>query len=125
MPCERQAIVKEGINNFPAKDIVLKTEKGEATYQKTDVYRGIMWYTYISENMQNIYPVPVDRVQEIIVMNEKGQKPDDLISFDRISGENKEYMNDVGQESLTRFEKKNQKNRKYSKKSGRKSRENI
>jgi len=109
--------------DFPSKDIVLKTAKGEATYQKTDVYRGIMWYTYISENMQNIFPVPVGRVQEIIEMNEKGQKPDDLITFERISGENKEYMNDVGQESLTRFEQKKQQKRKYPKKSGRKSRE--
>ena len=112
----------EAQKDFPSKDVILRTQKGDATYLKTDVYRGIFWYIYNNDKIQNIYPVPVERAKEIIQLNKEGKKPDDLIIFHQDPGDIKEYKNDVGQDSLTRFEKKTSPNKKFSKRSGKKSR---
>ncbi|MDA3778990.1 MAG: regulatory iron-sulfur-containing complex subunit RicT [Bacteroidales bacterium] len=93
---------------FPNTEIALETMQGTASYFKTDILRGIMWYSFKNELSANISPVPVERVKEIIKLNEKGQKPDLLIDTSGIinTEKNLDYDNVVGQESLTRFDKK-------------------
>ena len=49
------------------------TDKGEATLQKTDIFRKIMWFGYKEESAW--YPLNVDRVNEILKLNQAGQKP--------------------------------------------------
>jgi len=114
----------EAQNNIPSKEIVLKTSKGEAYYQKNDVYRGIMWYSYNHDKIQTIVPVPVERVKEIIKLNAEGKLPDELITFQADTSSSSDYKNDVGQESLTRFENKNPSNKRNKKRSSRKNRNN-
>ncbi len=90
---------------FPNRDIVLKTRDGEAFHQKTDIYRGIYWYSFDRSMAVNLIPVPVERVWEIIEMNNIGKSPERLV--DLIEAETVKSMgfNDViGEESLTRFE---------------------
>lgn len=41
---ELDAYVEE-IKMFPDTDIKLKTEKGDASYQKMDIFRNVMWYS--------------------------------------------------------------------------------
>ena len=51
----------------------LQTEKGDAALQKTDIFRKIMWFGYKDETAW--YPLNVDRVNEILRMNQEGKKP--------------------------------------------------
>jgi hypothetical protein len=49
------------------------TERGEATLQKTDIFRKIMWFGYRDENTW--YPINVERVNHILQQNREGKKP--------------------------------------------------
>ena len=97
--------------SFPDRSVVLKTSKGKASHQKTDVYRGIMWYLLEGEKGTSIVPVSAERVKQIIAMNKKEEFPENLTNPIDIAKPEKDegYQNVVGQESLTRFENSNKK----------------
>ncbi len=102
--------------DFPDHSIVLKVSDGDAYHQKTDIYRGIYWYSFDRETSTNLIPVPVERVREIIGINKAGKKPDRLVELGDIEPAKAMDFNDViGQESLTRFEDKNRKRKKRKK----------
>jgi cell fate regulator YaaT (PSP1 superfamily) len=109
---------EDALKNFPRQSGSLKTAAGEANLQKTDVYRGILWYAYDSKGGQALVPVPVERVSEIVEMNSRGAVPDELVESSPVFKGRPvlEYTNGAGQESLTRFEsaktKKNKKRKK-------------
>ncbi len=63
----------EALEDIPKVEGPLLTEKGEATLQKTDIFRKIMWFGFREENTW--YPLNVDRVNEILKMNREGKKP--------------------------------------------------
>ena len=63
----------EALEGIPKIEGPLLTEKGEATLQKTDIFRKIMWFGFREEN--NWYPLNVSRVNEILRMNHDGKKP--------------------------------------------------
>jgi cell fate regulator YaaT (PSP1 superfamily) len=106
--------------NFPDSAINLKTRQGEAYHLKTDVYRGIMWYSTSREGGQALIPVPVERVSEIQAMNRQGKEPDELMNVPIVERPvTLEYTNGAGQGSLTRFEKENSKKKKKKKRSHR------
>ena len=93
--------------DFPDKEIPLRTEKGLLYHQKTDVFKGIMWYSANKDSALNSIPVPIHTVIEIIEQNKKG------IEVPELSADVEEndvtaigYTNVVGQESLTRFDDK-------------------
>jgi len=101
--------------HFPDTSINLKTRQGEAYHLKTDVYRGIMWYSNAESGGQALVPVPAERVSEIQAMNRNGKMPDELIELNIPDRTDKlEYTNGAGQGSLTRFER--EKSRKKKKK---------
>lgn len=98
--------------DFPSTEIVLETIKGPAYHNKTDIFRRIMWYSFDAENIVNITPVPIDRVKEIIELNKKGEKVETLIDLAVIEEGILDYKNEVGQESLTRFDDQKSKRKK-------------
>ena len=101
---------------FPDKEIVLKTVQGELFYQKTDIYRGIYWYSFDKYSTLNLIPISVERVNEIIEANKLGEIPE---AFDLVVEEVKPeaiYQNDFGQDSLTRFDDQKAKSPKKKKK---------
>jgi len=63
----------EALTYIPKVESPLLTEKGEAQLQKTDIFRKIMWFGYKEENTW--YPINVDRVNEILQLNQAGKKP--------------------------------------------------
>lgn len=63
----------EALKDIPEVEAPLLTEKGEATLQKTDIFRKIMWFGYKEENTW--YPINIDRVNEILEWNRSGRKP--------------------------------------------------
>jgi cell fate regulator YaaT (PSP1 superfamily) len=87
----------------------LETMNGTIYLQKTDVLKGIMYFSIAESPV--IFPISVEKVREIIDGNKKGEKPELYIdSGDIIS----EFKSAVGEDSLTRFDKnrKKRKNRK-------------
>lgn len=63
----------EALKFIPDVEKPLLTHKGEATLQKTDIFRKLMWFAYKDEN--NWYALNVDRVNEILELNREGKKP--------------------------------------------------
>ena len=95
----------DAIKEFPDENIVLKTIKGEATVQKLDVYGGIMWFSY-KTNDSELFAIQIDKVKEIIQMNKNGKSPEKLEDFAR-KQEKKVVLDMVtGTEDLYRFDKK-------------------
>lgn len=70
----------EALRDFPDNRIKLKTKKGEAGYQKSDIFKKIMWYAYAGDTT-NIMAIPIEKVKTIINMNRKGNLPKDLESW--------------------------------------------
>lgn len=102
--------------DFPNTSIPLETKDGTAYHQKTDIFKRQMWYSFDKFNSMNMVQVSVDRVKEIIRLNKKGTKVDKLIS--EKSTDNKkslDYENVVGQDSLNRFDKKENPNKRRGK----------
>lgn len=97
--------------DFPETTIALEFKDGKAHHAKTDVYKRIMTYSYKKDDIPTFVELSVDRVKEIIELNKKGIKPDTLegdvevVETEYIP----DYENVVGQESLTRFDKKKKK----------------
>ena len=92
--------------NFPPLDVALETHEGKAFHQKTDIFKRIMWYSFSQESATNMVPVPVDRAWEIIQQNRKGVIPRQLLLKESGIEPEMGYTNAVGQDSLTRFDKK-------------------
>jgi cell fate regulator YaaT (PSP1 superfamily) len=111
----------DALKGFPSTNLKLKTKKGSAFYRKMDIFRNIMWYSYQDEPLKFI-ELKLDRVNEIVAMNKKDEKPADLVGFVELKEVIKEpeYSNVVGQDDLTRFDKPkggNNKNRNKKRKS--------
>jgi hypothetical protein len=66
----------EALEHIPKIEAPLLTEKGEATLQKTDIFRKIMWFGFVAENTW--YPLNVERVNQILQLNREGKKPANL-----------------------------------------------
>jgi hypothetical protein len=76
-----------------------------------------MWFSYPDEPSK-FYELSLDRVKEIVELNQNGRIPSDLEDFVEIpelDNAEPDYENVVGQDSLTRFDHKNKKNKRRSK----------
>jgi len=110
--------------DFPDKNIVLELKNGTAYYQKTDVYRGLMWYSYEKETSTNLVPVPVERVNEIISHNRKGNKLPELIEYENVrqplthEADMGFHNEDPSRLDKKNFQKRSRKSRKNKKKKG-------
>lgn len=97
----------DAIKDFPDSSVKLHTHKGTAFHQKTDIFKRRMWYSY-EEHPSVFYELTIDRVKEIISLNAKNNKVDELVSEKQLKKEQvkePDYENVVGQDSLTRFDK--------------------
>lgn len=106
-----KASYKDAVSQFPPK-INLQTQDGLARYMKIDVYKKLIWYSVKSDNHEFITSVSTTRVFEIIEMNKKGEKPENLKEELFTKGVITDYNDVVGQESITRFDNKPKKRRK-------------
>ncbi len=100
----------DALKSFPKTEVKLRTEKGTAVCQKTDIFKGHMWYAYEGEWM-NWHVLTTDQANEIIAKNAKKEKVASLEEFasELIVDTKVDFENVVGQDSLTRFDKpKNQ-----------------
>ncbi len=93
----------DATKGFPNTDLILKTKKGEATHQKTDIFQKLMWYTYISDP-SNLLAIPVDKVILILDENKKGNLPECLEDYSHIKEAKTEFDSSLSQDELTRFD---------------------
>jgi hypothetical protein len=105
----------DALKDIPEKVDVLQTEIGNARLQKTDIFKKMMWFSY--QNQEDWIPLKVSRVREIVAMNKRGEKPNNLkdeavelkpsVAAEKIL----DYENVVGQDSLTRLDNNQRRNK--------------
>jgi cell fate regulator YaaT (PSP1 superfamily) len=112
----------DALKEFPKTETKLFTEKGTAVCQKTDIFKGHLWYAYEGEWM-NWHKLTTDQANEIISKNSKKEKVPNLEDYasELFEDTKVEFENVVGQDSLTRFDNPNHKNKRRNKKGNRKS----
>ncbi len=64
----------DALKDIPVVEGPIKTQKGVAFLQKTDIFRRIMWFGYASESTW--HPVPMARVVELQALNKDGITPE-------------------------------------------------
>jgi cell fate regulator YaaT (PSP1 superfamily) len=90
--------------SFPPKEVSLELTDGTAYFQKMEVHKGIYWYSTDQHSSVNLIPVPVQRVKEIISLNRKGIKVDQLNIFDKSLDSVALSVDLLKNNSLTRFD---------------------
>ncbi|MEJ6791662.1 MAG: regulatory iron-sulfur-containing complex subunit RicT [Lacinutrix sp.] len=98
---------QDALKAFPKTDTKLYTEKGTAVCQKTDIFKGHMWYAYEGEWM-NWHKITTDQARGIIKINNNKER-EKIASLEEYASELEEevavaFENVVGQDSLTRFD---------------------
>ena len=67
----------DALKEFPKTETKLYTEKGTAVCQKTDIFKGHLWYAYEGEWM-NWHKLTTDQANEIISKNSRKEKVPNL-----------------------------------------------
>ena len=96
----------DALKDIPKSDVKLFTQKGTAVCQKTDIFKGHLWYAYEGEWMNWHKITNSDQANEIIAINKKKEKIASLEEYasELIEDTKTEFENVVGQDSLTRFD---------------------
>jgi len=114
----------DALKDIPESNIRLSLSKGTMVHRKTDIFKRVMWYNLIPEVKdseertpfvpENWVPLSVERVKEIIELNKRGQKPDDagMLEMEDTTEDDMHYKDVVGQDSLTRMDRKKKKKKK-------------
>ena len=111
----------DALKDFPKSDTKLYTEKGTAICQKTDIFKGHLWYAYEGEWM-NWHKLTTTQANEIIVKNSNKGKVPNLEDYasELVEDTKVDYENVVGQDSLTRFDSPKRKNKRRNNRGNRK-----
>ena len=119
----------DALKEFPEMDgKKLQTKKGDAFLQKTDIFKRTMWFSYRSDPGVFI-PLDLKTVHSILELNAKGEMPEALTPsikvIDKIINTEPNFENVVGQDSLTRFDRKGKSNQNFKSNRGKPSRTNA
>jgi len=87
----------DALKEFPNNETVLKTKKGDAIHQKTDIFNKLMWYSYIKDP-HNLMAIPVSNVIRIIEENKNGKFPPNLEDFSNITEKKTNFENGIQDE---------------------------
>ena len=69
----------EAQKRLPSKEITLETVDGTFYFFKADILKGSITYSTDKNFMANIVTIPARRAFEIINMNRRGEKPENLL----------------------------------------------
>jgi hypothetical protein len=100
----------DALKDFPEDIKEIKTKRGSAYLQKSDIFKRMMWFSYRHDEAW--IPLHVSRVNAIIAMNKNNEYPEDLsdvIIVPKLVEKVLDYENVVGQDSLTRMDERNRK----------------
>lgn len=96
-------------SHIPRVTEPLQLEDGDAYLMKTDILRGIMWFSYDAHSMANMKTLSAKEVREIIHLNKKGIKAPSLL--EATSVKSPEFLSAVGEDSISRFDVEKNKKR--------------
>ncbi len=91
------------LKDFPPTDLMLQSKQGDAEYMKADVFRQLVWYSYVNDN-SSMMAIPLKEVHKIISMNKKGKKPPKLEDFAFTKKQNTDFEVGISEEDLSRFD---------------------
>ncbi len=94
--------------SLPRVNQPLETLDANYFLVKTDALTGTMYFSPDARNQANLTMLSIDKVKQIMAMNKRGQKPQNLGLYAQtpeVSSEEPAFENVVGQDSLTRFDK--------------------
>lgn len=86
----------------------LELKDGQAYLMKTDILRGLMYFSYDPKSMAKLYTLTGQQVWDVIRANRKGIKPDSLQADISLEKE-PEFISAVGDDSISRFDEKSKK----------------
>ncbi len=97
----------DALKDFPKSDVKLHTKKGTAVCQKIDIFKGLLWYAYEGD-WSNWHTLTAEQANDIIQKNSKREPVNSLEEYAvEVQVDSKpDFTNAVGQDSLTRFDKK-------------------
>ena len=104
-------VYEEAVKKMPSRHVHLETM--DATYYmfSTDPLKGEVTYSTDSHHPANLQTITIQRAKEIIDMNKRGEKPMSLGGKETsVETVKVDYQNVVGQDDLTRFDKKKRDN---------------
>jgi hypothetical protein len=114
---------KDTKKDFPSTSINLEVEEGTLYYVKTDVFKKTYWYSFSKIGAMNLTPIEIEKVKEIIKLNKEGVKPKITEKIEK--SRDNDFLEVVGQESLTRFDVKKKSKNKNRNKNRNKTNQNL
>lgn len=99
----------EASKKLPPKDAKLETADNLYHYFKADIFKREITYSTDRNIPANLVTISASRAFEVIAMNKAGEKPVSLKEEDGQEKKSSEYADILGQDSLTRFDKKKKK----------------
>ncbi|MCC8176554.1 MAG: hypothetical protein LUC85_00085 [Bacteroidales bacterium] len=107
----------ESVKKLPDKSIRLETADNTYYHFKTDIFKRTLTYSTDKSVAANLVTIDAERAFEVIEMNKAGEKPLKLErDGDRKPVAKKEFADLVGQDSISRFDKKKKKKKPASQK---------
>ena len=104
------AVYMDAQTRIPKVTNPLEFEDGLAYLMKTDILREVMYFSYDSTSLANLYPLDASEVREIIKMNRNGIRPESLKAD--VEPRMPEFVSAVGDDSITRFDEARKKKKK-------------
>ena len=103
----------EASKKMPPRDVRLETADATYYHFKTDIFNRLITFSTYKSMAVNLVTVDADRVFEIIAMNKAGEKPLSLVREADVKPKEKGAFGDIlGDDDLTRFDKKKKKKKK-------------
>ena len=93
---------------LPARNIPLQTQDAEYFFFSSDPLAGMVTYSSDPHFAANLQTISAKRANEIIAMNRRGEKPLQLEGTRAVAAEIG-YVNNVGHDDVTRFDRKKKK----------------
>ena len=111
----------DALKDFPSQETKLYTEKGTAFCQKSDIFKGLLWFSY-KDDPSHWHTLTKEQVREIIQKNKIKEQVASLEIYatDNLERETTLFESTTGQDSLTRFDRPKQNNRRKKKNNKRK-----
>lgn len=95
--------------NIPQIREPLEFKDGKAYLVKTDVLRGILYFSYDKDSLAKIFPLSGEEVREILAQNRKGIMPDSLTDLEDDEPKETQFISAIGDDSITRFDERKKK----------------
>ncbi len=96
----------DALKKFPKKADIIETEEGKAKLVKTDILKGLMYYTY--DNSGTYHPITIENVKKLLELNKSGKQPGKLTDFtvyEKSQTDDIEFVDVVGHISISSLEK--------------------